>query len=85
MTDHTPESGDISKKDVAQSIGWLDAMNSDIGLGFDSADWSKVDETGVVVLEGRMAGLLVDVTVQITRIYARPDDGDLSWLDDEEA
>lgn len=62
----------FTKKEVAQNIGWLDAMSDDIE--FDSADWSSTDEDGIVYLEGRArdGGDFVAVTVQITEVEVSP-------------
>jgi hypothetical protein len=87
MSEVTGESGAIelpvTAMEVARSIGWLDAFNSD-GLEFSSADWSQVPETGVVTLEGRKGDLLVDVKVHIVEVRVSQDDDDSDWLDDED-
>jgi len=86
MDDETaPPLAEIDYKEVARAIGWLDVMN-DGELEFNAADWSQVNETGVVFLEGRKDDLLVDVLVRIVEVNVERDpDADLDWLDDADA
>lgn len=63
----------VTLREVAQAIGWLDRM-SDGGLEFDGADWSNVDTSGLVHIDGRRDDLLVSVTVQIVEVHVAPDD-----------
>lgn len=72
---------EVTAKDVARSIGWLDAFSQSIE--YSACDWSQVEETGEVRLEGRMDGHLIDVTVHITEVFVRPDDSD-DWMEDDD-
>jgi hypothetical protein len=70
-----------TKHQVAQAIGWLDTMDTEV-MEFDAADWSQVDATGNVVLEGRTGdGDLLEVVVQIVKVTTYPD-GDMDLDDD---
>lgn len=73
----TENEGAVTAKDIVRAVDWTGSMNDDIE--FNSADWSSVDESGVVYLEGRMGSLLVDVTFVLRDFTVQRD-----WdLDDE--
>lgn len=72
--------GDVTAKDIVQGVGWLDSMGE---IEFNSADWSSVDESGVIYLEGRMGELLVDASF-VLRDFTVQRDWDANWDADDE-
>ncbi len=71
----------VSLKDVVRSIDWFGSGD----VEFHSADWSSVEKTGMVHLEGRGSDrrVLVDVSFKVVDFQVRLDDGD-EWDDDQD-
>ena len=74
---------ELTKKDIAKSIGWLDESFSETGIEFDSCDWSKADETGDVHIEGQIksTGDYIEATVRILSFSTYPAD---TWDPDDD-
>lgn len=59
---------EINVKTVATSIGWLDNMADEDDIEFFSVDWSNVEETGKVYLDGRRGNHDVHAVVQFVEV-----------------
>lgn len=56
-------------REIAKSIDWLAGRYSDDEqIDFHSADWSRVDEIGEVVLEGYRGDTYVRAVVRIEKV-----------------
>ena len=80
---HGFEVDQITLTDVADSIGWLDRMLGD-GIEFTSSDWSGIEGTGIVYLQGKdHEDRMVDVTVLIDEVYVQPPEPEFETYDEE--
>lgn len=68
---HGWEADEVTLTDVAESIDWLGGFGD--GIDFDGADWTSVEETGLVTLQGRdHEERFVEATILIDEVFVEP-------------
>jgi hypothetical protein len=73
------EHAGVTAHDIAGAVDWMGSMDA---IEFHCADWSNVETSGAVHLEGRMSdNRLVDATFVLREFSVRPDDD--SFDDDD--
>jgi len=71
--------GGVTAMDIAQAVDWMGSMEE---IEFNSVNWSSVEDSGAIYLEGRKGASLVDATF-VLRDFSVQHDWDSDGDDDD--